>query len=568
MEEIVIRDHLGQEVGCMDAVGQNQSSLEKEEELEDPTNLGESCDQWSQPGQVSDPKEALGEGPLDHELGRRDDPEGQSPTFQDHQDRSELLPNENSDPKGQEERLLEMGSQAKEVGLKDVQQKAVPEQGVQEMEPALALATAEAPTTESVEQSQMKTQELATREEGLAECLHSSQHTSTQAHTQTTSLAERVVSPPPEVEPFMLERSPSSGHEMEETVTHQGQELSRHEVEGSLPESIPSLTDQLSSLPDRTGPLQEAKISALEETPVPLQEQMPMVPEAQVPPLPEADVFLPSQVPLSVGDPCESPIVLLDRAPPALQDTESTCPLSKNPASSLQEAGGALPGEIQAPPPSHTSPNLPEDEGSSPDQVPPTSEDQTTTSQLGQAPSFQEAVMSLPEGQNSCDPPGEKLNVAEPTPPPDKAQTPVLSDASICPLALPLSSRESLQPLLGTAEELQTLDAKGSGDASVASAGAGELTDGLESLRAERQPLLQEDKVPGAPLDISAGEPQPKAGILKPPGATSQQAPNNSSPPSANTACSPQLQAAPPRQGQDQEPERGKHKSCQCCTLM
>uniref|UniRef100_A0ACB8EMR7 Uncharacterized protein n=2 Tax=Sphaerodactylus townsendi TaxID=933632 RepID=A0ACB8EMR7_9SAUR len=752
MEEIVIRDHLGQEVGCMDAVGQNQSSLEKEEELEGPTNLGDSCDHWSQVdgvsdekeaignGQVddvSDEKEAMGEGSLARELGSRDGPEGQSPTSQDP---SGVLQNENRGPKGQGDELLEMDALAKEAGGVDVGPKALPEQGAQEMEPTLA--TGEAPIAESVEQSQgsqMKTpewQKSRAREGGqghqrpgsqleklapslphqfpprqevkdlssqgeafldpvlppsatqmlamsqdkipslqgtkeslldqipasfqenegpllnpelpflsnrsplpplnqnsflpeskgsildqtlssLPECLseqnlpslqdpvsssletkpsplqgkipplsdvkhsvmdqvpsslHEANETfsfwsQTCTRTQITSLLDRPVSPLPEMEPFVLEHISSSGHEMEKTITPQGQGLFRHEVDGSLPESFPSLTNHLSSLPDQTVPLQEAKISALEETSVPLQEPMPMAPEAKVLPLPEGDVFLPSQVPLSVGDPCESPIVLLDCALPALQDTESTSPVSKNPASSLQEVDGALPGEIQAPLPSHTSPNLPEDEGSSPDQVPPTSEDQTTTSQLGQAPSFQEAATSLPEGQNSSDPPEEKFNVAEPTPPPNKAQTPVLSDASICPHALPLSSRESLQPLLDTTEALETLDAKGSG-ASVASAGAGEVTDVLESLRAEQQPLLQEDKVPGAPLDISVGEPQPKAGILKPPGATSQQAPNNISHPSANTAYSPQLQAAPPRQGQDQEPERGKHKSCQCCTLM
>nr|XP_056723012.1 paralemmin-3 [Euleptes europaea] len=569
MEKIVIRDHLGQEVGCMDSVGQDQSSLEKDEELEGHTDSGDRRDGWGQLVSVDgipDREEAPGEGPPGHELGSHNGPEGESLTCQDHQGPSGLRQNENSDPEGQGDGLLEMGSLAKEADGEGVGQMAVPGQGALETEPAPALATDDAPTPEPMEQSegsQMKMpeqQESEARKEGgkLEEFSHSSQ-----VQTQTPSLAERVIFPLPEVEPFVLEPIPSSGQETKRTITQQGQKLFRHEVDGSLPVATPSLTDQLSSLPDQIVSLPEAKISALEENPVPLEDQTPVPPEAQVSPWPEADVFLPSQVPPSADDPCESPVILLDQIPPALRDMDSTSPVDKTPASSRQEADGAVPDEIQTPLPIQTSPDLLEDKGSSPAQAPPTSEDQSTASLLGQAPSFQDAAKSPPEGQNSSDPPEERSTLAEQTLSSDKAQSPVLQDASLPPSVLLLTTQETLQPLL---DKTDVLDAKGSGEASAAS--AGEITEALENLPSEQQPLLKEAKASGAPLDISVGEPQSKAGVLQPPGAASQQAPNNSPRTSANTAYSHQHQATVPRQEEDQEPEKGKRRSCQCCVLM
>nr|XP_056706680.1 retinitis pigmentosa 1-like 1 protein [Euleptes europaea] len=563
MEEIVIRDHLGQEVGCMDAVGQDQNSLEKEEELEGHTDSGDRRDSCGQSGPVDgvpDRKEAPGEGPPVHELGSREGPEGESSTSEDHQDPSRLLQNENSDPEGQGNGPLEMGSLAEEAGGEGVGQKEVPGQGAQETEPALALATANAPTTETEMPEQ---QESGAREEGRGPRRPGSQLDQTRPGAQTTSLLDQPVSPLPEDEPLALEDIPSSWHEMGKAIPQQEQELLGHEEKGSLPDSIPSLTDQLTSLPDQIVSLQEA-----EETPVPLRDQTPVPPEAQVSPLPGADVFLPSQDPPSADDPCESPVVLLDQIPPALQDTESSSPVGRTPASSLQEASGVLPDEIQTPLPIHTSPDLPEDEGTA--QAPPTLEDQSTASQLGQAPSPQDPAKAPPEGQNSSDdPPEEKSTLAERTPSPNKAQrSPGLQDASVCPNALPSSTQETLQPLLDKAEALETPDAKEGGKARAASDGAGEITEVLGNLHAEQQPLLKEAKAAGAPPDISVGDPQPKAGVLKSPGATSRQAPNNSPRTSANTAYSRQLQTSLPRQGQDQEPSKGKRQSCQCCVLM
>ncbi|KAL8164534.1 UNVERIFIED_CONTAM: hypothetical protein K2H54_053059 [Gekko kuhli] len=563
MEEMVIRDHLGQEVGCMDAVGQNQSSLGKEEELEDHTDLGDSCDRGSQRGSVdgvSDQKEALGEGQLDHELGNRGGPDGQSPTYKDHASPSSFLQNENGYPKGQEDRPLEMGSPAKEAGGTEVGKEEVSERSAQEV-PALALATGDAPPTESVKPSggnQMETpvwQELGATEDGQgwAEFPHRSQ-----VHAQT--LVDQVFPPPPEVEPLMLEVIPSSWHETKETIGQQGEEPTGKEVAGSLADTIPSFTSQLPSLPDHIVPLQDATISVSEPSPLVPEDQKPVPPETKVPPRPDSDVFLPDQIPLFVDDPGESPVALQDEIPQALQDTESTSPAGENPTSSPQEADGALPDET----PSHDSPHLLAEEESAPDQGLPTLGELLTPSLLGQTPSFQEAAKS------PSDPPEGRSLVAEQTPSSDKAQSHILQDESLGHGALPLSGQETLQPLLNETEAVGNRDVKDSGDASMDSVGVGETTDLPESLCSEQQPLLKEATASGAPLNVSVRDPQLQAGILKPQVATSKQAPNSGSRIPANTASSHPPQAELPHQGEDQEAgsSKQKPKSCQCCLLM
>lgn len=374
------------------------------------------------------------------------------------------------------------------------------------------------------------------------------------SQSQTPSLLDPPLSPRPEEEPLLPQHVPSPGHEMEKPALQQGPPGC--ELEGSLPGMVQTSTDPLSSLlPDQMVPLLDAKTSALEESPVALQGQPPGPPQLQLSPFPEADVFHPSQVPPSVEDPGETPGAPLD-----LQDTEPRSPTGKTPASSLQEAGGALPGESLAPLPGPTSPQLPR--GSSPHLAPPAPEDQTSL--LGQPTPSQEAAESLPEGQSSAEPAEESAaDRAEQAASPGQAQSPLLQQgAPACPHAGPSPSQETLRPLPEHSK------AVGRGNASVASAGGGEAREVLGKLPAEKPPLLKEEAE--AARDSSAGDPQSKGGLVKPPGvATSTPGPHNSSTrSSANTAYAHQPQAARSHPGPGQGAEKAKHKSCQCCTLM
>ncbi|XP_077186078.1 uncharacterized protein LOC143833756 [Paroedura picta] len=696
MEEIVIRDHLGQEVGCMDAVGQTQISLEKEEELEDQTNSEDRCDRWSQPGPADG---ALGQGPLDCELASRDGPEGASPPAQDHQSPSGILPPEDSHSTGPGDGPPEGGSLAPEAGGRGVGQEVGPEQKVQEMEPAPVLtATGDEAVPEPGQQSQRRPMETPVGQEaGAVETWPVPQRPGSPPEQLTASLPHPFPPGQEVKDPSAQEEAKiSCGDPVRPSPPTQSQDpepplqgtkgsllgqIPPEDNKGSLldPE-LPFLPDPSPppSLPESAGSLFDPATSAMQQAPLPDEEppsqQDPLAsslerkashpqgeapplpgeqgsPEDQVPPavssLPAADMALPSpgtqeqplpplpkdqplsgpaclpssepegegpfrdnprpstdQLPPLTGQrgsllgtegeaaeeppggllqgsmptPTEHPAdpppsqtpppegeagqSLPDQTPPVLQDVESGPVPGWTPASSLPGGGGDLPGERQGPLPSQVPQHLPEEAGSSPAPgAPPTSEDQAMATPLGEAPaSLPEVAKTLPEGQNSPAPPEERPPLAGQPSPPGSAPPPVLPGTPVGPHALPLSSQEPPQPLLDKP------CARGSGDASTASAGAGAgagevAAEVLGNLHAEKQHLQKE-------AEGSGGTPA-KPGVLKSPGATSNPTPNDSSPrSSANTAHPPQLQAAPARQGHGPEPERGKHKSCQCCALM
>uniref|UniRef100_A0A6J0U828 Paralemmin-3 n=1 Tax=Pogona vitticeps TaxID=103695 RepID=A0A6J0U828_9SAUR len=153
VEEMVIRDHLGQAVGSMDAVGQKQSSIGKEEELENNLLLGNGCEEGNRSGPFCDTSNeeklpSAVEGQVDGGLGSRDGPEGQSPTSCNQEGPSEPLKDkaislESSKEQADEELL-------KEVGLVEDGKKGLPEEGAMETERAQDLATDRTPAAELV----------------------------------------------------------------------------------------------------------------------------------------------------------------------------------------------------------------------------------------------------------------------------------------------------------------------------------------------------------------------------------------------------------------------------------
>ncbi|KAF7240179.1 DNA polymerase sliding clamp 2 [Varanus komodoensis] len=340
----------------------------------------------------------------------------------------------------------------------------------------------------------------------------------------------------------------------------QGQEL---ETKGSVSEVALSLTNQPSSLPDHITAIQEAEGLSLEEIPVALQDQMPTSSETQNLSLPETNNFLSGQgyptdeakqsVPgdTSASVPDQPPLVLQDQKPASLEDTSSP---------SLQEASGTLPGQIMVSPPNQTLPCLPGEKGPPHDQSQEILAEQLPTPLKGQE-------MPLPEKPILSTLLEETPTLTAQALSPGEAQSAALQDATALPDVLPSSSQDAVQPLLDKAATAGGQELKEDGAVSHASTAATkEAGDVLENLQAEQQPLLNEAKASVAPLDISAKDHEPNAGIVK---STSQEAPTYTIT-SANTASSCQLQPAVPRQGEspEQGQSRRKQKSCQCCSVM
>ncbi|XP_033028860.1 paralemmin-3 [Lacerta agilis] len=362
-----------------------------------------------------------------------------------------------------------------------------------------------------------------------------------------TSLQEQSAAPPDQVLSPLLDQFtslpgqiPSSFNEIEKSLqistTSQGQELSGVEAKGSFPDIIPSLSNQLTSLPDQINSLHEAEGLSLEEIPVILQDQMPTAPEGWIPSLPEEDIILPGQIPFPVDEgkhllPGESPASVPDPIPQSLLDHNPTF-LEGAAHSSLQESGGCLTDQMQASLPSQTSPRLLEAKGSPQGQAQPMLMEQVPISLQGQATSLQEPEKSLPEKL-------EEVPLL-----PDQAPSP----NPTAPDALLLSSQDNGQPLLDKTVSVGNQELKEVGDA------AEEAKEVLESLHAEQQPLLQEASADA--LDISVRRHAAQDGILKLQAATNQEAPTYTT-----HLCQhwpPHASSSPQRPGKGKTQSRGR----------
>ncbi|XP_039174431.1 titin homolog [Crotalus tigris] len=388
VEKMVIRDHLGQEVGSMDAVGQTQNFIRKEDELEDHDNMGNDCEEWSTSGSlcnVVDQKKTgcATENHLDCDLDSRDGPEGASPTCHDQQNPSNLLQDSANcldSPRKQGDSEQEIGLLVKEAVLMETGQKELSEQNAEEAEPARNLAVCDIATEEeAVNQANL------TQKEEMQEC-----------HESDTVMLGGAGEGEETKQSVSDQISPGQ----ETTILNPLEEAKLDPVmTSSLSDQIPSLPDTKVSLPEQNPPsFQETETLFLEseqqllphQSPSPLLDQSVSLQEnkdsllGQTPSsLPESFIASnPSALQGHVSSPEQKAFLLQDDT--ATQETK--CFLLDQTQSSIHEANGKNLDQI--------STALQECSDFVVDQILPTSPDQLT--------SLPEKIpSSLHEGQKS-----------------------------------------------------------------------------------------------------------------------------------------------------------------------
>ncbi|KAH0628748.1 hypothetical protein JD844_010229 [Phrynosoma platyrhinos] len=327
VEEMVIRDHLGQEVGSMDAVGQKQSSISKEEECEEHTPLKNGCEDGNElvppcGGLSEEMTPAASKSQLDGELGSRDGPEGESPTSQDElqQNSSKSLQDETSCLDSSKQQAD--GELGKETALIRAEQKELPGQGANKVEPAQDTVASDALATESIISGQVTDD----NKEGLQES-HGTEITvlgqggdrpeTLQGQSKEPLFPDQTLPMHAASEEAKLSSSPSE----QISLSIQKPVSSLQDAEGSLLDQIPS------SLQEVEGPLLEPVVLSLPN-------QSPSVFVNQNPPLQESEVSLPAQISSSMQE------TVLDPNPPSLQDSFSSS--SEQKPSSLQGVATSL----------------------------------------------------------------------------------------------------------------------------------------------------------------------------------------------------------------------------------
>ncbi|XP_070597621.1 paralemmin-3 [Erythrolamprus reginae] len=348
VEKMVIRDHLGQEVGSMDAVGQTQNFIRKEDELGDHDNIGNDCEEWSTPGSlcnVVDQKTTgcATENHLDCGLGSRDGPEGASPTSHDQQNPSNLLQDSANcfdSPKNQGDSEQEIGLLVKEAVLMEMGQKELPEQNAEEAEPERNMAACDVATKEAAGNQANHTQKEEMQEchvsdaimlEGAEEAEEAKLFASGQEKTILNPLEEA------KLDPIMT----SSSSDQISSLSDTNEILFLESEQSLLPNQSPSLL------------LQENKDSLRGQTPSPLPEPF----AASNPSSLQDHVFSPEQKAFSLQNDT------------TLQEAKGL--LSDQTPSSIHEANGKKLDQI--------STALQECSDSVVDQILPTSPDQLTS---------------------------------------------------------------------------------------------------------------------------------------------------------------------------------------------
>ncbi|XP_062975171.1 paralemmin-3 [Elgaria multicarinata webbii] len=323
VEEMVIRDHLGQEVGSMDAVGQKQRSLGKEEDPEGHTELGNGCEAC--------PKEAPAatESQLGSELGSRDGPEGESPTSQDQQSPSQP-PQEGTSsldsPTRTADGEAEVSPLAQGVALTGGEQEKLPKLGAKSPEPAQELPVGNAPAAGPVAQGQGN----HAGKPGLQELQGSGQggERSWQEQPQPSR--------PDQIPPAQETQTPNSLEEAKLPLLGPVKSSSLSEqIPLTLQDQLPTVQDATGSLPDQIPSSFQPLEGSLPEPVLPLFASPP--PSTflnQTPPLQESKEPLLVQVPASLQEP------LVEPNPPSLQDHLS---------SSLEQKPSSLQGEATFP---------------------------------------------------------------------------------------------------------------------------------------------------------------------------------------------------------------------------
>ncbi|XP_007435606.1 paralemmin-3 [Python bivittatus] len=383
--------------------------------------------------------------------------------------------------------------------------------------------------------------------------------TSLQEHHD--SVVDQILPTSPDQLTSLPEEIRSSLHEGQRSPqilpTDLDQEQPVLEMKGPLPDITPSVTNQLSPLPDQITSLQEASNFSMGEVPVALQVQMPTVTESQILLLLEADKLPSDQIQLSEDEEKETPTTGPDQIPLILQD-------QKPAVLGCKEVGGPLTDQVHTSLQNQTSSFLPE--GSLQGQAQPTVVEHMSSSLQDQTSSLEETEETL-AGKTSPSLVEEIPTLLDQTPTPNKDQGPILQETTVLD-ALLTSNQDSAQPLLDAAVSSENQELKEDGDSNLAS-GVAETTEIQENIGAEQQPLLNELKTTVAPQDISLGDQQQsKTGIQKHQGASVQEAPIYITTDANPASCHLQPAASHQGEGQEQGQSRRKQKTCQCCLVM
>lgn len=639
VEEMVIRDHLGQEVGSMDAVGQKQRPIE------DHVTVGNGDEEWKQP----DPQASENEPKVKWELGSRDSPEGQSPTFQINPNTARILGNryiefakrhvEESAMRAAQKELAKEGEMDKTptaepmkleshgreestvVGRRQERRESWPEQSLSEQGTnGLDLDQAPLEEAQAAFLDPVPGQSAFPLQEGTDSCLPD--HIPSPFQGMGKALQDVVPSllsnqgplilldpswPAQSREEYFQNQFSSSQQEslfdagplalqgrnsspleqnppppQGESISPQDSKLSwLNQLPLSLQEAIGEHLDQLPgilqdqsitslltplliSLPEHLIYLPEVKLSLPEQSPsslpstgsslqqsMPLQDQQPSGQEAkeslpgltcstnQSGVLPDQITALQEKKKISTE---EITLALQENMPIPLEAQLSSLPeadTERKTPSSEQEDGGALPKPIQSSLPSQTAPSHLEAKGVGSVQPP---------------SSFQEEIHMLPDLAPATNSVQRMTRQGPPT----------------VPQFVPSSSQDPGQPPLDKAAMGENQEPKEAGDANLFPAAKDKIPDVLGNLQAEQQPLLKGPRASVALPDVSAGDPQSKAGIIKPEIATGQETPIYATTSAANTASECELQPIEDPQGESDEEEqtKQKQKSCQCCSIM
>ncbi|XP_030401945.1 paralemmin-3 isoform X4 [Gopherus evgoodei] len=613
--EMIIRNHLGQEVGSMDAI--RRTSPETEGEAPRGENgLEEAWDgrtEWepqSPPAFASDALDSRMEESVAGE-GSREGPEGESGV---QEGEVQALPVENcclDSPRPEPDGELEEPIGVVEEG----EISAEPARGATEMEEAEAAQRTRGRAAEPERpqdlgptqgrgpmwQEPAKEQEHQVSpgaEHPQAAGVGERAETKVSLQDQIPALQGQIPSPQEakaalrDQFPALLDQIPSSLQEaktplQDQIPALQGQIPSPHEAKATLRDQTPSsLQEAEVSMQNQIPTVQDQIPLSLLEVKTSLQGQIPSPQEAKAA-LQDQIQSMQNQIPSSLQDQIQS---LQDQIPSSLQDQIP---------SSLQEANISLQDQIS----SALQNQIP-----SPHEAKAALQDQVPSSLQDQIQSMQDQICSLPlcrklslqdqipsALQDQIPSPHEaKSALQDQIPSPHEAKAP-LQDQIPSPheaehsfhSQIP-SSQEPIPAFHGevlltsprrapTPEQVpsrprQSMALKGGSCTGLISSATEETTENLGKLHPEQQPLLKEASGLRMgwkqPQDPVARNLQPGAGTLKSLAAMSPEAPTYTTT-SVNTASPCQGRSTTtPRPGDGQETGRRKQKTCQCCSVM
>ncbi|XP_034648154.1 paralemmin-3 isoform X2 [Trachemys scripta elegans] len=549
--EMIIRNHLGQEVGSMDAIGRTSPETEGEAPrgengLEETWDGRTERESQSPPALVSDALDSGMEESVAGE-GSREGPEGESGALDGE---AQALPDENcclDSPRPEPDGELEEPS-----GIVEEREiSAEPARGATGMEETEAAQRAQRRAAEPERPEELgPTQGRGPMWQGPAR----------EPERQVSPGAERPqaagMGEGAETKAYSQDQIPSpqeaKGALQDQIPALQDQIPSPQEAKGALQDQIPALQDQIPSPQEAKGALQDQIPALQDQIPSPQeakgapQDQIPSVVQDQTPSsLQEAEVSMQNQIP-TVQD--QIPLSLLEVKTSLqgqiLSPQEAKAALQDQIPSSLQEANASLQNQIPSP-------------------------QEATVALQDQIPSsLQEANASL---QDQIPSPHEAKHSFHSQIPSSQEPIPALhGELPLTPRELPSGGAPGLEQVPSRPRESMALKG-GSGTGPVPST-AEETTENLGKLHPEQQPLLKEASGlrtgQKAPLDPVARSLQPGAGTLKSLAAVSPEAPTYTTA-SANTASPCQGRSATtPRPGDGQETGRRKQKTCQCCSVM